>query len=91
MNNNPAKNGGPRSSCWTLARVREMNLQLEGRCQAQGCAWFGVFDIDKLIEQLGPDYELPENAPGTSCGLCGSGPIKFQLASLHQDVSGASP
>ncbi|MEX0842419.1 MAG: hypothetical protein WD039_09075 [Xanthobacteraceae bacterium] len=88
MNADATKNPPPR---WTLARVRDMHSQLEGRCQAEDCGWFGVFDLDRLIDQLGPDWELPENVPGMVCGVCGASPVKFQLASLHRDEDGASP
>jgi hypothetical protein len=69
---------------WTLGKIRALNLQLEARCQAPGCPWFGALDLDALIAKVGPDYELPDD-PGFACENCGAAGLKFELACLHPD------
>jgi hypothetical protein len=68
---------------WTLGGIRKHGMQLEGACQTAGCGRFVVFDLDKLIAQVGEDYPLPEGS-GMACEHCG-GELKFQLAVLHSD------
>ena len=47
---------------WTLGQIRKMNLELEAACRTPDCGWFSSFNVDQLIEQVGPDYWLPDPA-----------------------------
>ena len=67
---------------WTLGGIRKMNLELEAACRTPGCGWFCSFNVEELIEQVGPDYWLPQAGPGIPCKQCG-GTLKFQVAYLH--------
>jgi hypothetical protein len=69
---------------WTLGDIKARNLQLEAICRTPGCNTFVSFDLDKLIESAGPDYQLPDS-PGVPCPKCGSVDMAFQLAYLHPD------
>ena len=69
---------------WTLGGVRKHGMRLEAACKTPGCGQFVVFDLDRLIAQLGDDYPLPESGPGMTCEHCG-GEMKFQLAVWHSD------
>ena len=69
---------------WTLGAIRRMNLQLEAVCQKPSCGCFASFDIDKLIDELGADFELPADGADLACGKCG-GPVEFCLGYLHPD------
>jgi hypothetical protein len=53
------------------------------RRRARGCGQFVVFDLDKLIAQVGEDYPLPDG-PGMACERCGA-ELKFQPAVWHSD------
>ena len=43
-------------SDWTFSAVKARNMAVEAYCQNASCRRFYVFDIDKLIAALGPDY-----------------------------------
>lgn len=77
------KQDRPHLSPWTLGQIRAHNLQVEAYCQTPGCNWFCSFDLDRLIEQAGPDYELPDEGPGIACETCGGTGLKFMLAYPH--------
>jgi len=68
---------------WTLGAIRNRNLRLEVYCQSEGCGWFGSFDLDQLIESVGPQYELADDGPGFPCEKCGGPDLKFMLALAH--------
>jgi hypothetical protein len=70
---------------WTLGQIRAGNMQLEACCRTPGCHHFVTFDLDQLIENAGPDYELPDDCPGVTCPTCGATNMQFQLAMLHPD------
>jgi hypothetical protein len=59
-------------------------MRLEAACKTAGCGEFVVFDLERLITQLGTDYPLPETGPGMTCERCGA-EMKFQLAVWHSD------
>ena len=48
-------------------QIRAMKLELEAACETPGCGYFVSFNVEQLIEQVGPDYWLPENGPGMPC------------------------
>ncbi len=76
--------GGRSGEPWALGAIRAMNLELEAVCQKPGCGWFASFDIDKLIDEFGADFELPADGADLTCRICG-GPVAFRLAYLHPD------
>jgi hypothetical protein len=69
---------------WTLGAIRKHGMRLEAACKTAGCGQFVVFDLERLITQLGTDYPLPETGPGMTCERCGA-EMKFQLAVWHSD------
>ena len=77
------KDPAARRENWTLGAIRDGNLQLEVYCQSEGCGWFGILDLDQLIEGAGSDHELPEDGPGFPCEKCGGTDLKFMLAFPH--------
>lgn len=68
---------------WTLGAIRKHGMRLEAACKAAGCGQFVVFDLDRLIAQVGEDYALPDG-PGMTCERCGA-ELTFQLAIWHSD------
>jgi hypothetical protein len=76
----PPPDGSPG---WTLGGIRKHGMRLEAACKTAGCGQFVVFDLDKLIAQVGEDYPLPDG-PGMACKRCGA-ELKFQLAVWHSD------
>ncbi|MBI3672263.1 MAG: hypothetical protein HY245_02320 [Rhizobiales bacterium] len=73
-------------SDWTLGAVRARGLQLEASCKTESCRRFFVFDIDRLVDQVGADY-LIADIPDLTCEACG-GPLKIELAMLHPESGG---
>lgn len=51
-----------------VGAIKARNLALEGYCETEGCGHFYVFDIDRLIEEAGVDYLVPEFLAGLSTG-----------------------
>jgi hypothetical protein len=76
---------GAASARWTLGGIRARNMLLEAYCEAEGCNAFVSFDLDRLIEEAGVDFELPEAGPGIQCPRCGGGDMVFRLAYVHPD------
>jgi hypothetical protein len=76
----PTPDGSPG---WTLGSIRKHGMRLEVACKTAGCGQFVVFDLDKLIVQVGENYPLPDG-PGMTCERCGA-ELKFQLAVWHSD------
>lgn len=48
----PTPDGSPG---WTLCGIRKHGMRLEAACKTAGCGQFVVFDLDKLIAQVGED------------------------------------
>ena len=69
----PTPDGSPG---WTLGGIRKHGMRLEAACKTAGCGQFVVFDLDKLIVQVGENCPLPDG-PGAE--------LKFQLAVWHSD------
>ncbi len=67
---------------WTLGGIQRINLELEAACRTPDCGWFYSFNVEELIEQVGPDSRLPPSGAGIPCRECG-GTLKFQVAHLH--------
>jgi hypothetical protein len=74
-------------SGWTLGGIRKHGMRLEAACKTAGCGQFLVFDLDRLIAQLGADHPLPDVGPGMTCDKCGA-ELQFQLAVWHSDHDG---
>lgn len=74
---------------WTLGAIRELNLQLETACKESGCGWFASYNIDKMIDEFGMDFELPTKGAGLTCGKCGA-PVNFGLAFVKPGQSDAN-
>jgi hypothetical protein len=72
--------GSQRDRPWTLSAIRQLNLQLEAYCRSPGCGWFALFDLDQLIKDLGPEFELPADGPDMPCQKCGLANLEFRLA-----------
>jgi hypothetical protein len=49
-----------------------------------------VFDLDRLIEIVGPDYAVPEIIPDMACTECG-GHLKTALAMMPPVVEDEAP
>jgi hypothetical protein len=75
---------------WTLAAIKANNLSLEAYCQTRDCKHFFVFDLDRLIEIVGPDYAVPEIIPDMACTECG-GHLKTALAMMPPVVEDEAP
>ena len=67
-------------SDWTLGSVKSHHFELEAVCEQDGCRLFWRFDLDRLIEEAGPDFAIADIPPMT-CQSCG-GPLKVVLASI---------
>jgi hypothetical protein len=76
-----------KSPPWTLGAIRERGMRLEAACKTAGCGQFVVFDLERLIAQIGSDYALPDGGAGMTCEKCGAD-LKFQLAVWHSDHDG---
>ena len=73
-----------RLTSWTLGALKKRNLALEGYCVTEGCGHFYGFNVDQLIASAGPDYVVPEIAPGVMCTKCG-GALEFKLAMISPE------
>ena len=69
------------TTSWTLLAIKQRNLVLEGYCQNDGCGHFYVFDVDRLIASVGPEYLVPEILPDIACTACG-GALRAKLAMM---------
>jgi hypothetical protein len=57
-------------SDWTLGDVKARNMEIIALCEAEGCQHLYAFNLDALIEGVGPDYRL-DDIPPMPCQRCG--------------------
>jgi hypothetical protein len=58
-------------SDWTLGAVKARNMEIVALCDQEGCRHLFVFNLDQLIEGVGPDYLLAD-IPPMACRNAGS-------------------
>jgi hypothetical protein len=66
-------------SDWTLGAVKGRNMEIVALCEAESCQHMFVFNLDALIEGVGPDYKV-EDIPPLSCPKCAGGPLVIRLS-----------
>jgi hypothetical protein len=66
-------------SDWTLGAVKARNMEIVALCEAEGCNHLFAFDLDALIEGVGPDYPLAD-IPPMPCPRCGTAPLLIRLS-----------
>jgi hypothetical protein len=66
-------------SDWTLGGVKARNMEIVALCDAESCRHMFVFDLEALIEGVGPDYKLGD-IPPLSCPKCGVSPLTIRLS-----------
>lgn len=66
-------------SDWTLGAVKARNMEINAFCEQGGCRHFFVFNLDALIEGVGPDYKL-DDIPPMECPRCSGGPLVIRLS-----------
>ena len=50
-------------SDWTLGAVKARNMEILALCEQEGCRHMFVFNLDALIEGVGPDYKVADIPP----------------------------
>ena len=43
-------------SDWTLGAIKARNMEINALCEQEGCRHLFIFNLDALIEGVGPDY-----------------------------------
>ena len=66
-------------SDWTLGAVKARNMEIVALCDQEGCRHLFVFNLDALIEGVGPDYALAD-IPSMACPQCGVSPLVIRLS-----------
>jgi hypothetical protein len=66
-------------SDWTLGAVKARNMEIVALCDQAGCRHLFVFNLDQLIEGVGPDYRLAD-IPPMACPQCGVSPLVIRLS-----------
>lgn len=66
-------------SDWTLGAVKARNMEINALCEQEGCRHLFVFNLDQLIEGVGPDYKL-DDIPPMACPQCGLSPLVIRLS-----------
>jgi hypothetical protein len=66
-------------SDWTLGAVKARNMEIVALCDQEGCRHLFVFNLDQLIEGVGPDYLLAD-IPPMACPQCGVSPLVIRLS-----------
>jgi hypothetical protein len=64
---------------WTLGLVKARNMEIVALCDQEGCRHLFVFNLDQLIEGVGPDYKLAD-IPPMACPQCGVSPLVIRLS-----------
>jgi hypothetical protein len=65
-------------SDWTLGAVKERNMEIIALCEKEGCGHLYAFNLDTLIDGVGPDFRL-DDIPPMPCRKCG-GPLVIRLS-----------
>jgi len=66
-------------SDWTLGAVKARNMEINALCDQEGCRHLFIFNLDQLIEGVGPDYAIADIPPMT-CPRCGVSPLTIRLS-----------
>jgi hypothetical protein len=66
-------------SDWTLGAVKAQNMEIVALCEQEGCKHLFVFNLDMLIEGVGPDFPL-DDIPPMPCPRCGVAPLVIRLS-----------
>jgi hypothetical protein len=66
-------------SDWTLGAVKARNMEINALCEQEGCRHLFVFNLDQLIEGVGPGYKL-DDIPPMACPQCGASPLVIRLS-----------
>ena len=66
-------------SDWTLGAVKARNMEINALCEKEGCRHLFTFNLDALIEGVGPDYPLAD-IPPMECPACGEGQLVIRLS-----------
>jgi hypothetical protein len=66
-------------SDWTLGLVKARNMEIVALCEQDGCRHLFIFDLDALIEGVGPDLPLAD-IPPLACPRCGVRPLLIRLS-----------
>jgi hypothetical protein len=66
-------------SDWTLGAVKARNMEINALCENASCRHLFVFNLDALIEGVGPDYPLAD-IPPMDCPACGGGLLVIRLS-----------
>jgi hypothetical protein len=66
-------------SDWTLGAVKARNMEIVALCEAESYRHMFVFNLDELIDGVGPDYKL-DDIPPLSCPRCGVKPLLIRLS-----------
>ena len=54
-------------------------MQVVALCEHEGCTHLFTFDLDGLIEGVGPEFPLAE-IPPMACPRCGVAPLLIRLS-----------
>jgi hypothetical protein len=65
-------------SDWTLGDVKARNMEINALCEQEDCRHLFTFDLDQLIEGVGPDYAVAA-IPPMACPACGA-PLLIRLS-----------
>jgi hypothetical protein len=65
-------------SDWTLGAVKARNMEIVALCEQESCRHMFVFNLDALIEGVGPD--TVEDMPPLNCPKCAGGPLAIRLS-----------
>jgi hypothetical protein len=61
-------------SDWTLGAVKARNMEIVALCEQESCRHMFVFNLDQLIEGVGPDYQVAD-IPPIKWPRCADGPL----------------
>jgi hypothetical protein len=76
-------------SDWTLGAVKARNMEIVALCDQESCRHMFVFDLDALIEGVGPDYRL-DDIPPMACRHCGVSPLTIRLSFADPEAEAES-
>jgi hypothetical protein len=66
-------------SDWTLGEVRARNMEVNALCDQEECRHLFTFNLDALIEGVGPDFPVAD-IPPMPCPKCGVSPLLIRLS-----------
>jgi hypothetical protein len=66
-------------SDWTLGAVKARNMEILALCEQESCRHMFAFNLDQLIESVGPDYKVAD-IPAMTCPKCAGGTLVIRLS-----------